>query len=477
MLCAALLTGCGHTGDGNTTEPMQQETAVEETVGAAAESSRESVQDTGTQSAETPEAANVRTEQSMEEREEEESAAGNETAKRELTAEELQWFADFVNDGENYGFLLSQYERPEEVNLEEVLYNGAGMENAPFTEEERQAYESEGCFVDTDITNLSGTQIDAFLQKKMGISFAETKNGLDWFYFEGNDCYLFQHGDTNQTSFLCVSGRQEGDVIILQCKATEAYRSDCILTLKKAGDTYRFVSNIFEKGADSAAEPDESVWDGVEGDVRRQLEAFAQAGEQWSVQEYDDYTPVSYTVYDLDRDGRLELVTHFIMGTGLYSENHFYRMNESGDGITELPQIYYAEYAELDIGPGGDKKAFQDEKDGIIYYLDSDYTRNGAAEAWEAEGAFYLKDGQVYSLIYRSRHILADENGASQETFYDAEGNEVDRKAWEQLYADFCMGKAEVYGEMSWQTASVEDADVTEGQLLEKLVESYREGK
>lgn len=304
MLCTALLAGCVHTGDGNTTEPMQQETAVEETVGAAADSSRENVQDTGTQSAETPEDANVRTEQSMEEQEEGWSAAENETA-----------------------------------------------------------------------------------------------------------------------------------------------------------------------------EPDEAVFGGEDEAVRRQLEIFVQARERWSVQEYDSYTPVNYTVCDLDRDGKPELITNMIMGTGLYSENHFYRINESADGILELPQAYYAEYAELDLGPGGDKKAFQDEKDGIIYYLDSDYTRIGAAEAWEAEGAFYLKDGQVYSLIYRNRHILADENGTAQESFYDASGNEVDREAWEQLYTEFCAGKSEVYVTMEWESIFPEDAVLTDEQLLDKLIASYEKGK
>ena len=53
--------------------------------------------------------------------------------RRDLTAEELDAFSAFVSDMENYGFLCSTYSVPQEVDLDQVLYTGAGMSSEPLT--------------------------------------------------------------------------------------------------------------------------------------------------------------------------------------------------------------------------------------------------------------------------------------------------------------------------------------------------------
>ncbi|MDO4332768.1 MAG: hypothetical protein Q4C58_08790 [Eubacteriales bacterium] len=398
---------------------------------------------------------------------EEEQLDEGETEERELSAEELQEFTDFVNEIENNGFLLSQYMRPEEVDLGEALYNGAGMENAPFTEGERQAYLDAGYTVETDITNLTTKQIDDFLQKKMGISLEDAEYGLDWFYYEEGDCYLFQHGDTNFTFFTCTEGKQVSeDLYVIHCKSDNDYRYDCMVTLQKAGDSYQFLFNIYEDAQDVYVEE-------TEEDVKRQLEIFAQAKDEWTMQDYGNLL-VGYAVYDLDRDGRLELITQATMGTGHYSENHFYQVNAAGDGIIEVPQTYYAEYAEFEIGSWNSQQALIDEADGVVYYLASDYTRNGMAESYQTDGAFYMKDNHVYNMVYRSRYVLMNEDGVEQESFYDAEGNEIDEKSWEQLYKDFCEGKTPYLYEINWITFYAEEAAAMSAQeILTNLEASY----
>ena len=53
-----------------------------------------------------------------------------------LGKEEITFFTGFIQDNENYGFLLSEYDKPEDVNLDEVFYNGAGIgESLPLEEE------------------------------------------------------------------------------------------------------------------------------------------------------------------------------------------------------------------------------------------------------------------------------------------------------------------------------------------------------
>lgn len=168
----------------------------------------------------------------------------------ELTLEEIRQFTDFANRTENNGFLLSQYDNVSGADLNEILYNGAGMESDPLTEEEREAYEAAAYPIETDITKLSAAQIEEFLQRKAGIGLADMKSGLDWVYLEGTDCYVSQHGDTNYCAFVCTGGTRRGETYEIRLRAAGDYVPDCIATLKKSGEDYRFVSNRYFENTD-----------------------------------------------------------------------------------------------------------------------------------------------------------------------------------------------------------------------------------
>lgn len=174
---------------------------------------------------------------------------------RELSSKELQDFTYYINQWDNNGFLLSQYAAPEEVDIEEVLYNGAGMENVSMTEEEASTYlnAKEGLTIETDCTKLTTQQIDDFLNRKMGISFADVTKELSWIYLQEYDCFVSQHGDTNFAAFTCAKGTQIGeDTYILNCAANDGYISDCEVELRKVGNDYQFVSNRFKNEIQNA---------------------------------------------------------------------------------------------------------------------------------------------------------------------------------------------------------------------------------
>lgn len=65
------------------------------------------------------------------------------TYPRELENRELQDFTIWINQGDdygNYGFLLSEYEKPQDVDLNEVFYAGAGLDVRQLSSEEEAAY-------------------------------------------------------------------------------------------------------------------------------------------------------------------------------------------------------------------------------------------------------------------------------------------------------------------------------------------------
>ena len=181
-----------------------------------------------------------------------------ETINRELTNKELREFTAWINEGSNYGnygFLLSEYTRPQDVDLDQAFYTGAGAETTQLTGEEEKAYleitgEEE---IYTDCTRLTTTQINEVLEKKLGLTLEDMTHKLTWVYLPDTDAWVWQHGDTNYMNVTCVSGRQvSADTYELDCvPGDENYEPlipSCRLTLQKHEDDYRFLSNIYTAG-------------------------------------------------------------------------------------------------------------------------------------------------------------------------------------------------------------------------------------
>lgn len=179
---------------------------------------------------------------------------------RELIAEELQFFDEFVQNGDNYGFLLSVYDTPADADLNEICYNGLGMAQSEITKEEEQAYlnaigESE---LYTDFNRITTKQLDKFLLEKTGLSYAQMNTRLGWTYLSEYDAYYSQHGDTNYQIRECVKGYTADEkTFVLRTAAYDFgaepngyHEMEYELTLEKYGDTYQFKSNrmIVEEG-------------------------------------------------------------------------------------------------------------------------------------------------------------------------------------------------------------------------------------
>lgn len=178
-----------------------------------------------------------------------------ETEERALTREELSFFTEYVNAVENNGFLASAYSSCEEIDLDEVLYNGAGIQEE-LTEELKQLYvEINGGYeLQTDLLVLKADKIDAFLKKKTGLVLQEFTKPLEYFlYAPEYDMYFKEHGDTNMVMFECKEGRKTADGrYVLTCRpredSQEQWVTECTVTLYKEGEEYQFCSNEVTAG-------------------------------------------------------------------------------------------------------------------------------------------------------------------------------------------------------------------------------------
>lgn len=176
-----------------------------------------------------------------------EEAGSAKEAARALSADELKDFEAYFSRQDNYGFLLSDYRTPEEINLDELLYSGAGMEQKDLTEEERRAFLKAAGQTEqiTDLTRLTTAQIDTFLTQKMGITLNQAGSGLGWLYLPEYDCYYSEHGDTNMRSFFCIKGELDGDIYKIWCLSDgySQFNLESIVTLKKTSEGLQYLSN------------------------------------------------------------------------------------------------------------------------------------------------------------------------------------------------------------------------------------------
>lgn len=177
------------------------------------------------------------------------------TSNVNLSKDELAYFTKYFSDINNNGFLLCSYSNPKEINLEEVLYSGAGCDPKmhSISGAEREAYLKAVGQDDIylDLHRITTTQINNLLQEKAGINMSDVKNKLTWTYLKAYDTYYLEQGDTHYCTLTCVSGYKTSDgIYIIWCenpdKDNQQSVNNCEVTLKKSGNSYKFQSNFIK---------------------------------------------------------------------------------------------------------------------------------------------------------------------------------------------------------------------------------------
>ena len=113
-------------------------------------------------------------------------------------------------------------------------------------------------------------------------------------------------------------------------------------------------------------------------DYDAQLALLAANYEQWVNR--DEYNPCSYTVTDLDCNGRLEVLVSACLGTGQFSYNDVWEVNEAFDGVTQCTTTV-DEAMQPDLTFTKQTTAYYNATTGCYAYIFSDAMRNGVEES------------------------------------------------------------------------------------------------
>ena len=178
-----------------------------------------------------------------------------------LTGEELAYFNEqFFNTADDGGpiginihnqFLCCLYEKPEDIDLFELFYNGDGSHDRTNTLEgvDQTALDAA---LDMEhqvcpATILTTAQIDAVLTANAGLTLEETNQvGFDHFqYLPDFDVYYHFHGDTNYRGNINISaGTWNGNLVSLYYEDSLFGDGWKCVTLEKMEDgSYQFRSN------------------------------------------------------------------------------------------------------------------------------------------------------------------------------------------------------------------------------------------
>lgn len=183
--------------------------------------------------------------------------------------------------------------------------------------------------------------------------------------------------------------------------------------------------------AEDAAAAAEETTSAVSSEVSEQIAAYVANRGVWM--QDDEYSAYSYALYDLDQDGKLELIVTTCQGTGLFSDSYFYRLEDGMDGVTEIPQ---EDRLELDIGMG-EPDIYREYGSGETYFYGTDSIKAGAAQGAVMNGYFRYDGGQIADITNIGGHeYLYESEDVVTETWFDGDFITTSYEAWrEQMEA------------------------------------------
>lgn len=170
----------------------------------------------------------------------------------ELDATKLNELEDLFNTNEYNGFLTYAFTNPSEINWDEVIFNGAGINKKNISQKEIDEFLklTDSDELNTDLLAIDKNDLLTYMKEKAGVDRQDVNLfELDWIISDKYNCLYAEHGDTNFIPVECIKGVKNGSEITLDFKPTndEGYgvldvNPDRIITIEETDTGYRVKS-------------------------------------------------------------------------------------------------------------------------------------------------------------------------------------------------------------------------------------------
>lgn len=144
-----------------------------------------------------------------------------------------------------------------------------------------------------------------------------------------------------------------------------------------------------------------------------------------------EFEKYSYAVTDLDKNGRIEIISSICQGTGIYTYTTIYEVSENGDGLI-LCESNLEEYDSQSDIIKNSWEVFYDNTNNKYHYIFDDLTKNGAAESYESKRDFCLSNGKI-SEKYLAYKTTIYQNGVPKVTYTDSENKEISEAEYNNI--------------------------------------------
>lgn len=176
-----------------------------------------------------------------------------------------------------------------------------------------------------------------------------------------------------------------------------------------------------------------------------------------------EYSPWYYAITDLDRNGRLEVITAATQGTGIFTYAEFWEVTEGFDGLNHCTTDAKAEgdaWPEIIVDSA---PCYEDS--GKYYYVFQDDAKSGPAEYYTAKMAVCLDKGNVSRTFIASKYVEYIDGGAKMNVICeDSNGREITESEFEFATEKFFSGKTPETVQLSW--TEVDEKPIREPELV-----------
>ncbi len=207
-------------------------------------------------------------------------------------------------------------------------------------------------------------------------------------------------------------------------------------------------------------------------DVENQIKLIAKEFDEWNI----EYTDVQkgYCVTDLNRNGLLEIIASYNQGTGLYSQNKIFEVNEEVNGLIEY-KIDDESETQPDLLFSNSVNCYN--KDNRYCYVFNDNIKVSATEHWTFVFAVSLKDNQFNCNLITREEILWSDNENYTAIHKNSNGETITETEFKIAEKEFFNDYKHEIVKLGWCKGSIDDnsslLNKTDEELITILKQSY----
>ena len=170
-------------------------------------------------------------------------------------------------------------------------------------------------------------------------------------------------------------------------------------------------------------------------DLEAQLQVFADHRSEWDINRTDSLPATSFTMADINNNGRLEVIVSGTTGTGIYSETYVFEVNEDATGLNR--------YSITD-GTSPDIARMDSTE---VYLVEGNYKiscYNTTAHGWESvdfeRQSLSLNDTGIIMETLGIGHRRTVINGDDELEYFDSDHNPISEAEFDSLYDSVYAG-------------------------------------